>query len=755
MTKVKNPGTDGTFSGLRGGKTGKRSVCPRVFALLCLPVCALFGGQTRTWSQGEFADFEKGIIKNLSLRSDGQLTLAPLSRELFDTSSAYLWALARDSKGNLYAGGGNGAKLYRIPPDGKGKLLADLDALEIHAIAVDSKDRVYAATSPDGKVYRIAAGGKPEVFYDPKSKYIWALEFDSQGNLLVATGDPGEIHRVAPDGKGRVFFKSDETHVRSMTIDASDNAIIGTDPGGLVVRVSAAGEGFVLYQTPKREVTAVGVAGDGAIYAAAVGAKQAVLPTPVPALPMPAAAVATVAVNPPGTPGTTVARPPAQPPASLGAPAGVSGGSEVYRIEPNGNPRRIWSHAQDVVYAIAFDSAGRAVLGTGNKGNVYRIESPTLWTALLTVPATQVTAFQTGREGRLYAGTGNAGKVYEIGPELEREGGIESDVFDAGMYSLWGKLSFEAKLNGGKVAIAARSGNLDQPQKNWSAFSQPITEPKGGRVGVPAARFVQWKATLMADGSGHSPELESVDLAYLPRNVEPRIEEIEMTPPNYKFPAPATPVVTTQQTLNLPPLGKRPTPAFTIDATTTTPTMQFAKGYVGARWLASDPNGDSLIYTVEIRGASETEWKLLKDRVAEKYISWDSTAFPDGEYHLRITASDAPGNPPSEALTARMESDAFWIDNTPPKITGLAASRAGDKLEVRWHAADALNNITKAEYSLDGGEWTVVAPVTKLSDSLDLDYDLTIDAGPGEHTIAVRVEDEYDNLASDKVVVRP
>jgi len=145
------------------------------------------------------------------------------------------------------------------------------------------------------------------------------------------------------------------------------------------------------------------------------------------------------------------------------------------------------------VYAIAFDGAGRAVLGTGNKGNVYRIESPTEWTALLTVPATQVTAFQVGRQGSLFAATGNAGKVYEIGRGWRR-GSIESDVFDAGMYSLWGRLSFEAKLNGGKVGISTRSGNLDQPQKNWSAFSPPITETKGGRVGSPAARFVQWKA---------------------------------------------------------------------------------------------------------------------------------------------------------------------------------------------------------------------------------------------------------------------
>ncbi|HMC60436.1 MAG TPA: hypothetical protein VKJ01_14695, partial [Candidatus Solibacter sp.] len=114
----------------------------------CLLACPLFAGQTRTWSQSDFPEFEKGIVKNLSLRSDGPIGLAPRMRELFDTSSPYLWALAQDSKGNLYAGGGANAKLYRIPPDGKGKVLAESDALEIHAIAVDSKDRVYYATSP-------------------------------------------------------------------------------------------------------------------------------------------------------------------------------------------------------------------------------------------------------------------------------------------------------------------------------------------------------------------------------------------------------------------------------------------------------------------------------------------------------------------------------------------------------------------------------------------------------------------------------
>jgi hypothetical protein len=268
-------------------------------------------------------------------------------------------------------------------------------------------------------------------------------------------------------------------------------------------------------------------------------------------------------------------------------------------------------------------------------------------------------------------------------------------------------------------------------------------------VASPAARFVQWKATL----TGGSPELDSVDVAYLPKNLEPRIDEIEATPPNYRFPPASTPLIAFQPSLTLPPIGKR-AGAGSSPSTDSTPAMQFAKGFIGTRWAASDPNGDPLVFTVEIRGTGETEWKLLKDKVSERYLSWDSTAYPDGEYRVRVTASDWPGNPPAEALTARMEGSPFWIDNTPPKITALAAARAGGKLQVKWHAADALNNIAKAEYSLDGGDWKVAAPVTRLSDAPELDYDLNLDAAAGEHTIAVRVEDEYGNQAVEKTVVR-
>lgn len=734
----------------------------RIAALVITTAAVLFASQTRTWTQSDYSDFEKGVIKNLSVRSDGLLSLAPHSRELMDTSAAYLWALAQDSKGNLYAAGGPGAKLFRISPDAKTssekpKPIADLDALGIQALAVDSRDRVYAATSPDGKVYRIAGNAKPEIFYEPKAKYIWAMTFDNRGDLFIATGDPGEIDRVTPDGKGKIFFKTDETHVRSLAIDAGQNLIAGTDPGGLVLRVSPDGAGFVLYQMSKPEVTAVAVARDGSIYAAAVGTKNASA-APAPML----VPTATVIINAPGAAAPAGQPGPARPvpPPSLAPQNAVSGGSEVYRIEPNGNPMKLWSQTQDVVYAIAFDAEGRALLGAGNRGNLYRIESPTAYTALLSTPATEITAFQKGRDGRLFAATGNVGKVFEIGPGMEQEGTIESDVFDASMFSLWGRVSFEARLDGGQVAIQTRSGNLDQPQQNWSPWSAPVSASKGAPVTSPAARFVQWKATLTAAASGRVPELESVDLAYLPKNVAPRLDQIEITPANYKFPAPAIPLAAPgapPATLNLPPLGKNnasPAPSFSVEYSGNAPSMTYAKGFIGARWAASDPNGDPMLYNVEIRGEKETAWKPLKEKIPERYLSWDSTAFPDGDYRLRVTASDAPGNPPPEALATRLESDPFTIDNTPPKITGLTASRSGGKLEIRWHAADALSNITQAEYSLDGGEWTVAAPVTKLSDSPELDYTLSLDAAPGEHTVAVRALDDFDNLGVEKVVVR-
>jgi hypothetical protein len=183
--------------------------------------------------------------------------------------------------------------------------------------------------------------------------------------------------------------------------------------------------------------------------------------------------------------------------------------------------------------------------------------------------------------------------------------------------------------------------------------------------------------------------------------------------------------------------------------------MQYEKGQIGLRWAAGDENDDTLEYKVELRGTGETEWKLLKDKLKDKHIAWDSTAYADGEYVARVTASDAPSNPPGEELTGQLVSAPFSIDNTTPVISSLVGARSAGKVSVRWKARDASSLIQSAEYSVDGGEWFVALPTTRISDSAEQDYVLALEGiAPGEHTIAVRVSDDFDNQSVANVVVR-
>jgi hypothetical protein len=711
-----------------------------------------FAVDTHFWQHGDRADFESGTLKNLSLRADGRVFLAPQFTEIFDSSTPYLWTLAADSKGNLYtAGGGTGsgsAKVFVIDRGGKSRPFAELDGLEIHAIVLDSKDEVYAATDPDGKIYKIASDGKPKLFYDPHQKYIWALAFNSKGDLFVATGDQGEIHRVTPAGVGSVFFKTEETHARSLAIDAQDNLIVGTEPSGLILRVSPMGQGFVVYQSPKREITSVAVTQEGAIYASGVGNKVAVAQAAPPPGPPPSLAL-------PGGPGVGNAR---ITPVTGGPAASLAGGSEVYRINTDGSPRKIWSNAQDIVYTIGFDAGGLPLVGTGNRGKIYRLDSDTVSTLLLDASPTQVTGFGRGPKGELYATTGNIGKVFRLGPGFEKTGSFESPVLDAGAFAYWGRITYRGL---GKITVYTRSGNRSHPESNWSPWATLETETSAaacdscgaGRTASPPARFLQYKIDLTPATGQPEPEVSYVEVAYLPKNVAPEVATIDITPVNYRFPTPSL-SNSTSTSITLPPIGQKSSPNVSIE--NVSQTVNYAKGFEGARWLASDENGDTLVYRVEIRGVKESGWKLLKDNVPEKYLSWDTGAFPDGEYVLRVTATDSPSNPPDQALTASLVSDPFLIDNTPPQIAKLTASATtGNKLEIRWSARDARSSIDHAEYSVNGGEWVRADPESRLSDAPDEEYRVLIDRpSPSEQVIAVRVSDEFDNQAVEKIVLK-
>ena len=725
---------------------------PVCFILLCAVAVCLAASSTLTWEQKSYEEFEKGTAHQVSIRSDGKVTLAPRFREVADPGLGYIWAVAEDKRGNVYLGGGSPAKVVRVTPAGGGasaktETVFAGKELEVHALAVDGDNNIYAATSPDPKIYRITPDGKHSVFFEPPAKYVWALAFDPKGQLLVATGDKGEVWRVDRGGQGSVFFKSDETHARSLVLDKAGNILIGTDPGGLVLRVTPDGQAFILYQAAKREVTALEVGPDGSIYAAVVGDKQ-VRPGIPGVPPPPAVPVQPVVVTPQGV----VA------PTALPAPVPVAGGTEVYRLFPDGHPRRLWSSREEVVYALALTPRGHLLLGTGNRGKIFQLEQGDLFTSLVKASSTQVTAFVKRGNGAVLAATSNIGKLMEIGGDYEVEGTLESETLDSRHFAQWGRVFWRAEAPAGAgVAVYTRSGNVDNPDRNWSPWSAAMTSP-GVRSPSPGARFLQWKAVLTSRNPQVTPWLDIVEIAYLPKNVPPVIEEVEVTPPGFKFQA--QPGVSAPKTasVTLPPLAqnraRQPQSATPPVRFEPPATLTAEKGAQGVRWAAQDENNDELVFALHLRGKEERDWRLLKDKITEKAYTFDSTAFPDGVYHVKLAASDAPSNAGQNALTDQRETGPFTIDNTPPRISGLQAAREGGKLRVTFRAADALSTIKQAEYSVDGSDWKLVLPVDEISDSLEEEYNFTVDAEPGERVVAVRVSDRIDNTAVEKIVVR-
>jgi hypothetical protein len=186
------------------------------------------------------------------------------------------------------------------------------------------------------------------------------------------------------------------------------------------------------------------------------------------------------------------------------------------------------------------------------------------------------------------------------------------------------------------------------------------------------------------------------------------------------------------------------------------------KGYQSVLWSAHDENDDELRYGVYYRGESEREWKLLKDNLDQKFYSWDTTTLPDGAYYLKIVATDAPSNPPAAALKTERESERFEVDNTPPVIEGLQttsflvqrSAAVASGVIVKFTARDTSSSIERAQYSLDGGEWILVSPTGGISDAPEEHYEFSLsNLGPGEHTIAVRAYDKFENVGSAKTTV--
>jgi len=738
----------------------------QILSALLLPglVCVVFAARPAAWELNSYKDFAPGRFSGVSLDSEGRLLLAPQLETLFASEQPIVWSLAQARDGTLYAATGHRGRVFRIDPSGKGSVLWTADEPEVFALALDSDDRLYIATSPKGKIYRLE-NGKATEYFAPQCTYIWALAFDSKGVLYAGTGEDGKIFRIEGPGKGEVYYDTGQSHVTALAFDREGRLLAGSEPNGILYRVTARDKAFVLHDANLPEIRAIVPAADGSIYVAAMGGslRQRVpaAATGVAQFSTGAAAAASTTVTVEAAtqagldlkPKPEAAKPAAAVPAAAVPTPEITGveKSALYRIHADNTVETLWSSKEENIYDV-LPAGDSFVITTDEPGRIYRLAKDRKLTLLAQLEEAESTRLLETPRGLLIA-TGNLGKVMRVGGRLGETGSYEAPVHDAGAVARWGRMSWRAEgCEGCALQFRTRAGNSARPDKTWSEWSEPLSGPEGATVLSPNARFIQWKAEFSGKG-GRSPVLDSASVAYLPQNTPPVVNSVTVINQVAAKPAAtaATQPATGVYSVTVTDTGE----SSSMSAGTPAQKLpRISSEEVRISWQAEDYDGDRLTYVLYFRGEGEREWKLLKDRLLENSWVVESNLFADGKYFFRVVASDRADNAPAAAREAEMTSSGVIIDQTPPVVSLSAPRRDGAVIVVNIEAADTASALTRAEYSLDAGPWTMLTPEDGIPDSRRERFSLRLPAvSPGEHLLVVRAWDSADNAGLAKMLL--
>lgn len=762
--------------------------------LLVLPGNRAQGAGPVFWEISKQSEILKGDASGVSIAENGSIRLAPTFTSVYDTKEAYIWSSATDSAGNIYLGTGHEGRVFKVEPSGAGRLLYDSAELDVTALATDSQGNLYAGTSPEGKIYKITPGGSQSVFYDPTDKYIWSLVYDPASSTLYAgTGDKGVIYKIDAEGKAAKLTDTNETNIVSLAVDKSGGLLAGTDPSGLVLRVAADGKTFALFDSPLQEIHSLAVAPDGSTYALGISQQASAQRQ---------AGIGVSSSTTLSSEGTitistsddaeTVSSVQSDLSAFTSQGQGQSRGkadgarSAVFRLSPDGGNDVYWRSNDTVGFGLRPLSDGRVLVGTSNKGRIYSIAPDRSNTLLIQSPEDQTSTIIAVGDN-LFATSSNLGRLYRIGRQAVGEGTYVSSVHDTKFAGQWGIINWRGS---GNVELQTRSGNTERPDATWSEWSTPYRNAAGDQITSPRARFIQWRATLrsgvppgaqsapatqparpaarparpevnLASGRDTNPatqtsfpertasstELDSVVIAYLPRNQAPEVSSVTVLPSGIglqEMPLAVDPSIASS--------GLDPQ-LFGV-VTSVPPRRFFQKGARSLTWQATDANNDSLVYKLFYRTAGDNDWHLLAENLTQAYYTIDGNRLPDGSYIFRVQASDAPSNPAPLALTHEETTDAIEMDNTPPAIKVNGPSVSGQTAEITFEVTDSTSRVVRGEYSIDGAAWQLIFPVDGIADSAREGYRVkaTFDK-EGEHVIAFRSSDSSGNVGTSKVTV--
>ena len=711
---------------------------------------SLYGVRTQSITHEKYYDFIEGDFKNVSLGKQGSLQLAPGMSEIAELPEPIIWAAVVDSQGHLYLATGNKGIVLKVSPQGEVSNYFSPDKILTRAIAIDSQDNLYVGTSPRGRVYRISPGKLPEIYIDIEDEYIWDLIFDEKGNLYVATGSPAKIYKLPPDfqpgNEAEVIFSCPQTHLTKLAWDNDGHLLAGSSPEGVLYRIEEKDKAYALYNSGAQEIKSIIAKSDGSVLFSTFNRDER--------------DKSTESSLQSGNNKTTMSTYSATVSANNGKsnntktpPTAKKGGlSKIYMIDREGFVEPIWITFNFNIYSFIPYEDQTLLIGTNDKGRLYSVVDRNEWSLLQQTPdGGELTVLIPDpiHLGSVLAVTSNPAKIYRLQSGVAETGVYTSAVIDIKQIVKWGNLLPVTSDSVAPLAVfRTRSGNTEDPDATWNDWTDVEKGNENWIVKSPNARYLQYEIAFAAETApGLSKEkINRIRLFYQSRNSAPYIDSIRLLPIGLELIT--TPAVT--RNIDLNKFIEESDPRKLI--TERKPRQQLKQlgdeGLLSVGWKAVDPNGDNLEYTLLIKKDDGDTWITLAEELKETVTTINTKGFIEGNYHIKLVASDAPDNEPGQELSGYRLSNLFLIDNSPPEIFVLKNEIQSNRINLQFRVEDKNSILREAYYQLDGKSYKSFRPNDGLFDSKSEIFTLDINnLASGGHSLILGADDELGNAA--------
>src|SRR6478672_7767040 len=265
-------------------------------------------------------------------------------------------------------------------------------------------------------------------------KFLWVLPLLVAIPLLAVTPQFWEIRTYDDFRRGKLtnlsltsddelilaprfdlVFNTEQPLVASAVADSKGNVYLGTGHDGKIFKVDAAGKGALLVDLTELDVFAMAVDSKDVLY------------------------------------------------------AGTSPDGKVYKIE-NGVAKEFFDPKTKYIWSLVFDKQGRLLVGTGDKGVIYRVTADGKGTSFYDTDETHIISMAIDRDGNLIAGGDPKGYIYRISPE-----GKAFVLYDSGMREIH---SVAVAPNGTIYASAMTSeSSVTAPASSAASPASGNTQP--------------------------------------------------------------------------------------------------------------------------------------------------------------------------------------------------------------------------------------------------------------------------------------